>query len=57
MNENQLPFKNRFWLKVLLIAFVLAVSVANIYLSKRPKHSVSYLELSTLELLSEFDDY
>jgi hypothetical protein len=36
---------------------VVAASIINIHLSNRPKQSVSLLELSTLNLLSEFDDY
>ncbi|GAB3927528.1 hypothetical protein [Larkinella terrae] len=57
MRGNRLSLKNRIWLKIILIGLIVLASTVNMYLNNRPKQSVSFLELSTLELLSEFDDY
>lgn len=57
MQKNRSPFKDRIWFKAILIGLIILASTANVYLSNRPKQPVSFLELSTLNLLSEFDDY
>ncbi|GAB3896984.1 hypothetical protein GCM10028803_14970 [Larkinella knui] len=57
MKQNRLGPKPRLWLKILLLGLVLAASVFNVYRTNRPRQPVSLLELSTLSLLSEYDDY
>ncbi|MFC5410320.1 hypothetical protein ACFPMF_13420 [Larkinella bovis] len=53
MNET----RNCTWWRIFLVGVLIAASILNVYLSHQPRQSVGKLELSTLNSLSEYDDY